>query len=384
MTAKRTRKIEPFHVMRLLARARELEAAGRDIIHMEIGEPDFVTVDPIIEAGHKALNEGKTHYTPALGLPELRHALSDWYARVHNALVDAGRIIVTPGSSTGLQMLMSALVDPGEEVLLPDPGYPCNRNFVLLSDGVPVSLPLSEEQGWLVTPEMVEHFWSDKTRALLVASPANPTGAVYTPQELEALHDAVAAKGGYLIVDEIYQGLTYEVESSSSLLLRLDHLIVVDSFSKYFGMTGWRVGWLVVPESLVPVLEVLAQNIYLSAPVISQWAAITALSAEVSPLLEERRDIFRERRDFLYPGLKQLGFGVSHPPHGAFYLYANCAELTDDSFDFCQRLLEELGVAVTPGKDFGLNKPHEYVRFAFTTSIERMQEAIERIGRFIQ
>lgn len=383
MTAQRTRKIEPFHVMRLLARARELETAGRDIIHMEIGEPDFVTADPIIEAGHKALNEGKTHYTPALGLPELRHALSDWYARVHDAPVDAGRIIVTPGSSTGLQMLMSALVDQGDEVLLPDPGYPCNRNFVLLSDGVPVSLPLTEEQGWLVTPEMIERFWTEKARALLVASPANPTGAVYTAQQLEVLHDAVAAKGGYLIVDEIYQGLTFEVESSSSLLMRLDHQIVVDSFSKYFGMTGWRVGWLVVPESLVPVLEVLAQNIYLSVPVISQWAAITALSAEVSPLLEERRDIFRERRDFLYPKLKQLGFGISQPPHGAFYLYANCAALTNDSFDFCQRLLEEQGVAVTPGKDFGLNKPHQFVRFAFTTSIERMQEAIDRISRFL-
>lgn len=369
--------------MDLLARARELEAQGRDIVHMEIGEPDFVTPQRVIAAARKALDEGHTHYTPALGLPQLRQALSDWYRRRFDADVPASRIVITPGSSTGLQMMIAALVNPGEEVLLPDPGYPCNRNFVHLCDAEPVSLPVTEENGWIPDVAMVDDYWSDKTRALIVASPANPTGAMLSQAQIRDLGQAVAERDGFLIVDEIYQGLTYGEESSTALSRDIDNLFVVDSFSKYFSMTGWRIGWLVVPEAFVPVMDRLAQNLYLSAPVISQYAAIEALSPETEGVLEERREEYRNRRDYLYPRLHDIGFGMTHSPDGAFYLYADCSRFTDDSFTFCRQLLEEAGVAVTPGRDFGENRPETHLRFAYTTTLEKLEIGIERIREFV-
>ena len=383
MTAKRIDNIQPFYVMDLLARARELQAQGREVIHLEVGEPDFTTPQPVIDAGQRALAEGKTHYTPALGLPELREALSRWYATRFDIDVPAGRIVITPGSSTGLQMLMSALVDPDDRVLLPDPGYPCNRNFVYLCDGEPVSLAVSAEHEWIPTPRQVADSWDSATSVMMVASPANPTGAVLSQPQLEALVQQIKTLDGYLIVDEIYQGLSYEAAPATALEFDAEHLFVVNSFSKYFGMTGWRLGWLVVPESFVPIMDKLAQNLYLSAPTISQYAALEALKPESVSILEQRRDAFRQRRDYLYPQLQQLGFKLSHPPQGAFYLYADCSELCDDSFSFCHRLLEEQGVAVTPGRDFGNNRPQQHLRFAYTTTIEKMQTAVERIAGFL-
>ncbi len=383
MTAKRIANIQPFYVMDLLARAREIEAQGREVIHLEVGEPDFTTPQPVIDAGMRALADGKTHYTPALGLPELREALSRWYAERFDIDVPAGRIVITPGSSTGLQMLMSALVDPGDKVLLPDPGYPCNRNFVYLCDGEPVSLVVSAENGWISTPRQVADSWDSATSLMMVASPANPTGAVLSQPQLEALVQQTKSLGGYLIVDEIYQGLSYETAPATALEFDAEHLFVVNSFSKYFGMTGWRLGWLVVPESFVPIMDKLAQNLYLSAPTISQYAALEALKPESVTILEQRRDAFRPRRDYLYPQLQQLGFKLSQPPQGAFYLYADCSELCDDSFSFCHQLLEEQGVAVTPGRDFGNNRPQQHLRFAYTTTIKKMQKAVERIAGFL-
>lgn len=383
MTAKRIANIQPFHVMDLLARARALQAQGREVIHLEVGEPDFATPQPVIHAGQRALAEGKTHYTPALGLPELREALSRWYASRFDIDVPAGRIVITPGSSTGLQMLMNALVDPGSKVLLPDPGYPCNRNFVYLCDAEPVSLPVSAENDWIPTPRQIADSWDSATSLIVVASPANPTGAMLSLQQLKALVQQIKMLGGYLVVDEIYQGLSYETSPATALEFDAEHLFVVNSFSKYFGMTGWRLGWLVVPESFVPIMDKLAQNLYLSAPTISQHAALEALKAETVTILEQRRDVFRQRRDYLYPQLQQLGFRLSHPPQGAFYLYANCSELCDDSFSFCHQLLEEQGVAVTPGRDFGNNRPQQHLRFAYTTTIEKMQKAVERIAGFL-
>ena len=383
MTAKRIDNIQPFYVMDLLARAKELQAQGREVIHLEVGEPDFTTPQPVIDAGQRALAEGKTHYTPALGLPELREALSRWYATRFDIDVPAGRIVITPGSSTGLQMLMSALVDPDDRVLLPDPGYPCNRNFVYLCDGEPVSLAVSAEHEWIPTPRQVADSWDSATSVMMVASPANPTGAVLSQPQLEALVQQIKTLDGYLIVDEIYQGLSYEAAPATALEFDAEHLFVVNSFSKYFGMTGWRLGWLVVPESFVPIMDKLAQNLYLSAPTISQYAALEALKPESVSILEQRRDAFRQRRDYLYPQLQQLGFKLSHPPQGAFYLYADCSELCDDSFSFCHRLLEEQGVAVTPGRDFGNNRPQQHLRFAYTTTIEKMQTAVERIAGFL-
>ncbi|MEN8213914.1 MAG: pyridoxal phosphate-dependent aminotransferase [Pseudomonadota bacterium] len=383
MTARRIDNIQPFHVMKLLARARELEAQGREVIHLEVGEPDFPTPQPVVDAGQRALAGGQTRYTPALGLPELREALSRWYASRFGVDVPARRIVITPGSSTALQMLMSTLVDPGDKVLLPDPGYPCNRNFVHLCDAEPVSLPVSAENSWMPTPSQIADHWEQQISLLMVASPANPTGAVFSQPQLEALIQQTASLGGYLIVDEIYQGLGYEDAPATALEFDADHLFVVNSFSKYFGMTGWRLGWLVVPDAFVPIMDKLAQNLYLSAPTISQHAALEAFSAETVAILEQRREEFRRRRDFLYPQLQQLGFRLSRPPQGAFYLYADCSDLCDDSFAFCHQLLEEQGVAVTPGRDFGTNRPQQHLRFAYTTSIEQMQQAVNRISAFL-
>ena len=384
MPSSRVNAIQPFYVMDILARARELEAQGRDIIHMEVGEPDFPTPQPVVEAGQRALAEGRTRYTPALGIPELREAVSAWYGERFGIQVPAARIVITPGSSMGLQMLISALADSGDRVLLPDPGYPCNRNFVNLFDAEPVPLPVSMANGWIPVPQQIRDHWKARTRALMIATPSNPTGSVLTLEQLEAISRTVSGLDGALIVDEIYQGLSYDVEPVTALSLDADTLFIVNSFSKYFGMTGWRLGWLVVPEAWVPVMDRLAQNLYLSAPTIAQYAALAAMQPATVAILEERRADFRERRDFLYPALEQLGFGMAGKPQGAFYLYADCSGLTGDSFAFCERMLEEAGVAITPGKDFGFNEPQRYVRFAYTTSVERMQLAIERLGQAIR
>ena len=384
MPSSRVESIQPFYVMDILARARELQAQGRDIIHMEVGEPDFPTPDTVVEAGQQALAAGKTGYTPALGIPELREAVSRWYSERFGVDIPARRIVITPGSSMGLQMLISALADSGDRVLLPDPGYPCNRNFVKLFDAEPVSLPLSMEDGWLPVPQKIRKYWKERTCALVIATPSNPTGSVLNLEQLGAIRKTVSELGGALIVDEIYQGLSYDVESVTALSHDAGNLFVVNSFSKYFAMTGWRLGWLVVPEPWIPVMDRLAQNLYLSAPTIAQYAALAAMRPETVAILEQRRVAFQERRDFLYPALEALGFGLAGKPEGAFYLYADCSGLTDDSFAFCERMLEEAGVAITPGKDFSRHEPQRYLRFAYTTSIERMQLAIERLGKAIR
>jgi aspartate/methionine/tyrosine aminotransferase len=384
MPSKRVNAIQPFYVMDILARARELQATGRDIIHMEVGEPDFPTPQPVVEAGQRALAEGRTRYTPALGIPELREAISAWYGDRFGIEVSASRIVITPGSSMGLQMLISALVDSGDRVLLPDPGYPCNRNFVNLFDAVPVPLPIAMENGWVPVPRQIRENWDERTRALIIATPSNPTGSVLTLEQLGAISRTISGLDGALIVDEIYQGLSYDVEPVTALSLDADNLFIVNSFSKYFGMTGWRLGWLVVPDAWTPVMDRLAQNLYLSAPTIAQYAALAAMQPATVAILEERRAAFHERRDFLYPALEQLGFRLAGKPQGAFYLYADCSGLTGDSFAFCERMLEEAGVAITPGKDFGFNDPQRYVRFAYTTSVDRMQLAIERLGQAVR
>jgi len=381
--AHRMAAIEPFHVMALLARARHLEAQGRDIVHMEIGEPDFDTPGPIVQAGIEALKAGKHHYTPATGLPELRVAISDYYQRHYNVRVDPGRIVVTPGSSGALQLLMAVLINPGEQVLMADPGYPCNRNFVRLVEGESVLIPVTAADGYRLDARQLQHYWGERSRALLVASPANPTGTLIPKTEMQALADFSAGRGGHLLVDEIYQGLTYDVQETTSLAVS-EQLFVINSFSKFFGMTGWRLGWLVAPEPYVEALDRLAQNIFLAAPTPAQYAALDAFTPETLEILDQRRQAFQQRRDFLLPALQQLGFRIPATPEGAFYLYADCSRFTDDSYSFCMQLLEEAGVAITPGKDFGVNQPQCHVRFAYTTSLERLEEGIERLRRFLE
>ncbi|HSJ48539.1 MAG TPA: pyridoxal phosphate-dependent aminotransferase [Gammaproteobacteria bacterium] len=380
--ARRMAHIQPFHVMALLARARALEAQGHDIVHMEIGEPDFPTPAPIVAAGQRALAAGLTHYTPALGLPELRAAISDFYRDHHGVAVDPGRIVITPGASGALHLVLALLVDRDQQVLLTDPGYPCNRNFVHLVEGEPVGVPVDAATGYQLTAAMAEQHWTERTRVLMVASPANPTGTLLSQAELAALAQLARARGARLVVDEIYHGLTYDSDAPTALAVS-DELFVINSFSKYFGMTGWRLGWIVAPPDQVEGLERLAQNLYLAAPTLSQHAALAAFTPETRAILEERRAAFQARRDYLLPALRELGFVIPVTPQGAFYLYADCSRFTDDSFAFSRQLLEEAGVAITPGLDFGEHRASQHVRFAYTTDIPRLQEGVERIRRFV-
>jgi aspartate/methionine/tyrosine aminotransferase len=375
-------RIAPFHAMDLLARARSLEEQGRDIVHMEVGEPDFPTPEPVLAAGQQALTDGRTRYTPATGIPELRAAIAGLYRERYGLEVAPERIVVTPGASGALQLLMGVLLNPGDRVLMTDPGYPCNRNFVRLFGGEPVTLPVGPETDYQLTADLLARHWDDATVAALVASPANPTGTVIDADGLAALADSAASRGGVLVVDEIYHGLVYGGEAPTALA-HGDRTFVVNSFSKYFGMTGWRLGWIVAPEPYVRELDKLAGNIFLSAPAPAQYAALGAFGAETREILESRREAFRQRRDFLVPALRELGFRIPGEPRGAFYLYADCSAFTDDSFAFARRVLEEAGVAITPGLDFGDHRAAEHVRFAYTTSLDRLTEGVERLRRFL-
>jgi aspartate/methionine/tyrosine aminotransferase len=375
--------IEPFHVMALLARAHELEAAGRDVVHMEIGEPDFASPDAVVAAGVNALTSGRTRYTAAVGIPELREAIAAHYARRFGLQIDPARIIVTPGASGALLLALAVTVNPGEQVLMTDPGYPCNRHFVRFLEGRPVSLPVDADSRYQLTAGAIAGSWGAQTRAVMLASPSNPTGTTLPAGELAAILDTIRARSGYLILDEIYQGLLYDGAPSSALAIS-DEVIVINSFSKYFYMTGWRLGWLVVPPALCEAIERLAQNLFLSPSAPAQYAALAALDPATDALLEERRDAFVERRDFLIPALRNIGFEIPVTPDGAFYVYADCSQLTDDSYSFAKDLLETQAVAITPGIDFGDYRSERHVRFAYTTALERLAMGTERIAEFVE
>jgi len=381
--ARRMADIQPFHVMDLLARARALEAAGRDIVHMEIGEPDFVTPAPIREAAKQALDAGKTHYTPAMGLPALREAISGFYQSEYGVDVAAERIIVTPGASGALLLALGVLVNPGEQVLMADPGYPCNRHFARLLEAEAVGVPVGADTDYQLTAGLLEQHWGTDTVAAMLASPSNPTGTVVSSESLVQMHGVAEAHGGRLIVDEIYHGLIYDGKADTALNVS-DELFVINSFSKYFCMTGWRLGWLVAPTDYVREADKLAQNIFLAAPTISQHAALAAFAPESREILDGYRDAFRERRDFLLPALRELGFDIPIAPAGAFYLYADCSRFTDDSYAFALDVLEKAGVAITPGKDFGANQPERHLRFAYTTSLAQLKKGVERLAEYLR
>jgi aspartate/methionine/tyrosine aminotransferase len=381
-TAARMAEIAPFHVMDILARARALQTQGRDIIHLEVGEPDFATPQPIIEAGVAALRAGRTHYTGALGLPALRQAIAGFHAQRWNCEVDARRILVTPGASGALLLVLGLLAGPGDEVLMADPGYPCNRHFTRFCEARAVGIPVGADSAFQLTLDLIERHASPATRAVLIASPSNPTGTLIPRAELARIRDWCRAREIALIVDEIYLGLTYGAEEYSAAAW--DEVFVINSFSKYFLMTGWRLGWLAAPGWAVDGLERLAQNLYLAAPTPSQHAALAAFSDETLRILEARKAELRERRDYLLPALRQLGFGLPVTPDGAFYLYADCQALGRDSFDLARNLLDQAGVAITPGVDFGVHQPERFARFAYTQPLPRLAEAVERIRRFLQ
>lgn len=379
----RSRAIEPFHVMALLARANELQAEGHDVIHLEIGEPDFTTAAPIVEAGQAALAAGHTRYTAARGLPELRRAIAGFYGQRYGLDIDPERILITPGGSGALLLASSLLVDPGRHWLLADPGYPCNRHFLRLVEGAAQLVPVGPETRYQLTPHLVERHWDAQSVGALVASPANPTGTLLHRDELAALSDSLRGLGGHLVVDEIYHGLTYGVDATSVLEVD-DDAFVLNSFSKYFGMTGWRLGWLVAPREAVPELEKLAQNLYISAPSMAQHAALACFREDTLAILEARRAEFARRRDYLLPALRELGFGIAVEPEGAFYLYADVSAFTQDAYAFCQHFIETEHVAFTPGLDFGRHLAGQHVRFAYTQSLPRLEEAVARITRGLQ
>ena len=375
-------EVAPFHVMALLARARELEACGRTIVHMEIGEPDFPTAQPICDAGIRAIEAGRLFYTPALGIPELRAAISRFYLERYGTDVPASRIIITSGASGALLLAIGVLIDPGDEVLMADPGYPCNRNFVRMMGGVPAEVPVGAESAYQLLPEMVGRHWTPRTKAVMVASPSNPTGTLMPEESLRAIAAIVRERGGALIVDEIYHGLVYDGEYTTALK-HGDDVFVINSFSKYFNMTGWRLGWMVVPPAYVREFDKLSQNIYLSAPTAAQHAALAAFEPATLAILEARRVEFKARRDFLVPALRGLGFRIPVVPPGAFYIYADCSALTADSFAFARDLLETAGVAITPGADFGKHGAERHVRFAYTNSIPVLAEGVKRITDYL-
>lgn len=380
--ANRLTQIAPFHVMELLTRAKELEATGRDVIHMEVGEPDFQTPEPIIAAAQAHISQGRVFYTPALGLPELRQSIADWYRQRYGVYVAPSRIAITAGASGALLLTFACLSEPGSEWLLTDPGYPCNGNFVRSFEGVPVGMAISAENHYRPSLGDIERHWTERTAGILLASPANPTGTLLDTATMAAIAEFVREEGGQLIVDEIYHGLTYQCDADTALAVG-DDIFIVQSFSKYFNMTGWRLGWLVVPERFTRAVEKLAQNLYIAPSTPAQYAALAAFERSTIDILEARRHEFQERRDFLIPALKELGFRIAAVPDGAFYIYAHCGELTDDSDRFAHELLESAGVATTPGRDFGNNAPEQHLRFAYTTGVDRLAEAVDRIRRFL-
>ena len=375
--------IAPFEAMEIQSRARELEAAGHDVIHMEIGEPDFGTPVTVLEAAKRALDSASMGYTSALGLMPLREAIAEFYRAKYGVTVARERIIVTAGSSAALLLAFDALLNRGDEVLMTDPGYPCNRHFVRAVDGVPVPIAVDASTNFQpVSADIVSH-WRPQTAAVLIGSPANPTGTVIDADVLKDIHREVSARGGTLIVDEIYQGLTYDVAPTSALatLEHSDNVFIINSFSKYFHMTGWRLGWMVVPPAYVRDIETLAQNLFISPSTPAQHAALAAFAPDTIAILEARRAELHQRRDFLMPALASIGFQSPVTPQGAFYVYADTSAIARDSFVLSKRILETAHVGMTGGKDFGVNQPGKYMRIAYTQPIARLKEAVERIHK---
>ncbi len=392
--AHRMEDIQPFHVMSLLGRAKELEQQGRDIIHLEVGEPDFATPPAILEAAMQALRLGDTQYTPSLGLMSLRQAVADFYQQHFSVNISASQVVITPGASGALLLITGALISRGDAVMLADPGYPCNQNFVRFVDGEVQAIAVDESSQYQLTAEIIEKNWQENTKAVLIASPANPTGTIVAEDEMLKIIDLVREKQAYLIVDEIYQGLVYDNEPYCALKSGdvtnngvqsndKSHVIIVNSFSKYFQMTGWRIGWCIVPEHLLDSCERLSQNLFLATPTLSQKAALAAFLPETLEILEQRRELFKQRRDYLYPKLLNLGFKIPVKPQGAFYMYCDCSTLTDNSMTFAHELLEQTGLAITPGIDFGQNKPQSYVRLTYTKDIPILEQAVQRLEQFL-
>ena len=384
----RAQRIEPFYVMEVAKAASRLaaELAHTDspMVFLNIGEPDFTAPPLVQEAAAKAISDGKTQYTPATGLPELRERISHWYTQRFNVQVPASRIVITAGASAALQLACLALIESGDEILMPDPSYPCNRHFVSAADGKAVLIPTSAAERFQLSADKVEAAWGAQTRGVLLASPSNPTGTSIHPDELRRIHHLVSQRGGITLVDEIYLGLSFDAQFGQTALALDDQLISINSFSKYFNMTGWRLGWMVVPEALVPVIERLAQNLFICPSTIAQLAALACFETESLAEYERRRAEFKARRDYFIPALNALGLNVPVMPDGAFYAWADCSAACarlglKDSWDLSFEIMNKAHVAVTPGRDFGTANTQNFLRFSTASSMDQLKLAIERL-----
>jgi len=386
--AHRAERIEPFYVMEVAkaaaALAREVAHSDAPMIFLNIGEPDFTAPPLVQQAAERAVRDGRTQYTDATGLPALRERISAWYGQRFGLHVPAGRIVVTAGASAALQLACLALIEAGDEVLMPDPSYPCNRHFVSAAEGTAVLLPTTAAERFQLSADKVQAAWGDKTRGVLLASPSNPTGTSINPAELRRIHEVVSARGGITLIDEIYLPLSYDERYGQTALALSDDIISINSFSKYFNMTGWRLGWLVVPEALVPVVERLAQNLFICPSTVAQHAALACFEAESLAEYERRRAEFKARRDFFIPALNAMGLNVPVMPDGAFYAWADCtaacAKLgVKDSWDLSFALMQQAHVAVTPGRDFGHADTGRFIRFSTANSLPQLQQAVARL-----
>ncbi len=393
-------RIESFYAMEIMREASALEAAGRSIIYLCVGEPDFTAPKAVMDAADAAARRGDTHYTVALGIAPLRAAIAAFYQTRYGFSLPAERVAVTAGASGALLILFGTLVNPGDEWLMPDPTYPCNRRFVSLFGGTTKLIPCGAAQNYQLTPELVARHWGPNTRGVMLASPANPTGTTVPPAALRGIHDVVRAHGGALVVDEIYHGLTYTrvaadtatgrgtfTEEPTALALAGNDnsdIFVINSFSKYFSMTGWRLGWLAAPAAHMPHIEKLAQNLFICPSTLAQHAALECFTPASLALYEERRAQFAARRDYLVPALRAIGFKIPNTAEGAFYVYADVSNFSDDSFAFCTDVLHGAGVAITPGRDFGDVDAHKYVRLTYTVDVAQLREVVARLKAFLK
>jgi aspartate/methionine/tyrosine aminotransferase len=390
--ASRAEKIEPFYVMEV---AKAAAALGRTVadtdapmVFLNIGEPDF-TAPPLVQAAAvHAVHQGHTQYTDATGLSPLRERISDWYASRFGVQVPARRIVITAGASAALHLACMALIESGDEILMPDPSYPCNRHFVSAAEGKAVLIPTTAAERFQLSADKVQAAWGARTRGVLLASPSNPTGTSIHPDELRRIHQVVQSHGGITMVDEIYLPLSFDAQFGQTALALDEHIISINSFSKYFNMTGWRLGWMVVPDALVPVIERLAQNLFICPSTIAQHAALACFEPESIALYEQRRTEFKARRDYFIPELNALGLTVPVMPDGAFYAWADCSQAckklgVKDSWDFAYEVMNRAHVAVTPGRDFGTAQTANFVRFSTASSLEQLQIAVARLRKLL-
>jgi aspartate/methionine/tyrosine aminotransferase len=386
--ARRAERIEPFYVMEVgkaaSEMARQFAGSANPMIFLNIGEPDFTAPPLVQQAAEKAIRDGRTQYTHALGLGPLRERISGWYARRFGVDVPARRIVVTAGASAALQLACLALIEAGDEILMPDPSYPCNRHFVSAAEGNAVLIPTTPDERYQLSAAKVQENWTVHTRGVLLASPSNPTGTSIHPDELRRIHSFVQGKGGITLLDEIYLGLSYEDTFGHTALAIDDQVVSINSFSKYFNMTGWRLGWMVVPDVLVPAIERLAQNLFICASTVAQYAALACFEPESIAEYERRRSEFKARRDWFIPQLQALGLSVPVMPDGAFYAWADCGDAARrlgiaGSWDFAFEAMKRAHVAVTPGRDFGHAETAHFVRFSTANSMAHLQEAAARL-----